>query len=235
MIAFDSNFADPFSGPPATTLHSFGKLPIELRLKIWGLAIHEPRFIEIEWGPKIRNGETIQPVICCGVDYRCRVTPVSRQTPAILHVSKEARDEAKKHYNVRVFDTKTRNGSEREIYYNPKADIIYFGEECCISTILSVFDAAPREPIPRVAITLSGQGHSKCRCDWDDETYGMDGGIDFLQALHGIFPPATMHDSNIGRWPGCLGLEKVYWVIPSNLWRYQQGQIGVGRHAPGYH
>lgn len=149
----------------------------------------------------------------------------------MFHVSREARDEAMAHYKVRTFDTKTPNHTERYIYYNPNCDIIYFGEDSCISTLLFTFAKVPREPIPRVAITRSCR--AKCTCDDDDPTYGADTDIRTMQALHGLFPP-FIREKDMDRWPGCPGLEEVYWVVPSNLWRRAQGTIDadVGiRHA----
>ncbi|KAE9378788.1 hypothetical protein N431DRAFT_450727 [Stipitochalara longipes BDJ] len=54
-----------------------------------------------------------------------------------------------------------------------------------------------------------------------------------MQALHGLFPP-TINEEDTSRWPGCLALREVFWVVPSNLWSLEQGTIdaGVGmRHA----
>lgn len=152
---------------------------------------------------------------------------------AVLHVSQEARCEAKKSYQLRTFDTKTTNPTERYIYYNPNCDIIYFGEETCISSMLFTFSALPREPIPRIALTLSGKGGQKCHCDYDDDLYGANIDIRTMQALHGLFPP-NIRQRYMYRWPGCLGLEVVFWVVPSNLWSVEQGTISakVGlRHA----
>lgn len=138
----------------------FPKLPVELRLKIWGHACSQPRFIEIEYGPKVRNGFDLGGVICAGDHYRRRVSPRSRQTPALFRVCKEAREEATKVYELRTFDTRTPNHTEQYIYYNPECDIIYFGENTCISNILTTFAEEPREPIPRVAILTSSNSYN---------------------------------------------------------------------------
>lgn len=45
-----------------------------------------------------------------------------------------------------------------------------------------------------------------------------------MQALHGIFPP-LVRETDLERWPGCNGLEEVFWVVPSNLWRLAPGSI----------
>jgi hypothetical protein len=138
----------------------------------------------------------------------------------MFHVSKEAREEAMRHYQLRTFDTQTDNNSERYIYYNPNSDIIYFGENTCISNILATLE--PRQTIPRVAINSSSKGF-QC-CDWDDDVYGVDDGISFMQALHGIFPP-LVQERQMYRWPGCQGLKEVFWVVQSNLWRLAPGTI----------
>ena len=135
-----------YSGHPATAFHLFPTLPIELRFKIWGYAALHTRFIEMERGPQVRNGYDLgRREICAGGDFRRRVSPVSRQPPAVFHVSHESREEAKKNYQLRSFDTKTPNQTERYIYYNPDSDIFYFGEDSCVSTLLFTFSAQPRE------------------------------------------------------------------------------------------
>ncbi|PMD36915.1 hypothetical protein L207DRAFT_586601 [Hyaloscypha variabilis F] len=222
-----------YNGPSANAFYLFPELPVEMRFKIWGYTALHSRFIEIEWGPEFRNGYDLGGVVCAGSDFRRRVSPASRQPPAIFHVSREARDEAKKNYQLRTFDTKTPNHTERYIYYNPNCDIIYFGEESCISTMLFTFSAQPREPIPRVAITLSGKGSQKCNCDYDGHAYGADTDIRTMQALHGLFPP-TIREEDKFRWPGCLGLKEVFWVVPSSLWSVEQGNMSASvgmRHA----
>ena len=129
MIPLTSNFLKPRntntdSGLPATTFYHFPKLPIELRFKIWDYAALHARFIEIERGPKVRNGYDLEGDICAGEDYRRRASPISRRPPAIFHVSQEARSEAKKNYQLRTFDTLTPNQTEQYIYYNPDSDIL---------------------------------------------------------------------------------------------------------------
>jgi len=178
----------------------------------------------MEWGLKVRNGYDIGGDICAGGDYCRRVCPISRQPPAVFHVSHEAREEAQKNYQLRTFDTKTSNQTERYVWYNPDCDILYFGEASCISTMLFTLSDQPRLPIPRVAITISGKGGSKCQCDYDDGAYGADIDIRMMQALHGLFPP-SIRESDSFRWPGCLGLTEVFFVVPSNLWRREQGTL----------
>lgn len=68
------SFANIFSGPPATAFRFFLNLPSELRVKIWGYTSLHPRIIEIERGPKVRDGYELIGPPCAGDEYRCRVS-----------------------------------------------------------------------------------------------------------------------------------------------------------------
>jgi hypothetical protein len=143
-----------------------------------------------------------------------------------MYVCKESRDEAEKLYKLRCFDRKVAEYlpnspemHEHYIWYNPKADIIFFGEETCVSTYISVFGGSV-EDIPAIAIVNSGKGET-C-CDHDDEACGVDGGVDTLQALHGFDPSETLHNSRYG---GCPGLKEVFVVVKSKLWPRKHGEI----------
>ncbi len=70
-----------FSDPLATVFHVFPSLPSELRVKIWGYTSLHTRIIEIERGPKVRDGYELIGLPCAGDEYRCRVSPASRQPP----------------------------------------------------------------------------------------------------------------------------------------------------------
>jgi hypothetical protein len=143
-----------------------------------------------------------------------------------MHVSRESREEAEKVYKLRCFDSPVAEYlpnspelHEHFIWYNPSADIIFFGENTCISTYISVFGNIS-EDIPAIAIVNSSKNET-C-CDLDDPTYGVDGGVDSLQALHGFDPSKTLHDSRYG---GCPGLKEVLVVVKSRLWLRKQGEI----------
>jgi hypothetical protein len=86
-------------------------------------------------------------------------------------------------------------------------------------TLISVFSSEV-EDIPAIAILNSGKGES-C-CDHDDGAYGVDGGVDTLQALHGFDRNETIHDYRYG---GCPGLKEVFVVVKSKLWPPSQAQI----------
>jgi hypothetical protein len=56
-----------------------------MRFTIWAYNALHARFIEIEWGPKVRNGYDLGGVVCAGSDFRRRVSPASRQPPVSLN------------------------------------------------------------------------------------------------------------------------------------------------------
>ena len=203
----------------------FPTLPAELRLKIWGFAMNEPRLIEIEYGPNRDNEDGSG--LSMGNHQWTRVCPRSTRPPTVLQVCQEGREEGQKYYHQRTFETKADNSKERYIYYNPDADIIYFGDNTCISTIIRLPCQAKSDGIPRVAINNTGK-ILMC-CDWDDSDsgtvmgYGFDGGISPLQALHGI--DKDVAEGNDWAWPGYAGLKEVYFVVKSNLWPLEAGQI----------
>jgi hypothetical protein len=77
-----------------------------------------------------------------------------------------------------------------DVYYNPSAEVIYFGPNACISNMVGLFQFG--YTIPRVAIHLIIVG--KGCCDWraapvnQAAGVGAVGGIDILKALHGFDP-----------------------------------------------
>jgi hypothetical protein len=208
---------------PLEEFHLFPNVPPEIRLKVYQYAMSQQRrLIELEWGPNL----SIPTELGNGSHHWVRVCPRSRQPPALMHVCHESREEAQKVYQLRCFDSQIAQRlpnnpefHEHYIWYNPKTDIIFFGEETCVSTYISVF-TPDIEDIPAIAIVNSSKGES-C-CDHDDYTYGVEGGVDTLQALHGFDSSETVHDFRYG---GCPGLREVYVVVKSKLWPYKQGEI----------
>jgi hypothetical protein len=179
------------------------------------------RLIELEWGPNmdipIRTNN--------GSHQWVRVCPRSRIPPALMHVCHESREEAKNVYTLRCFDSKIARYSnspelhEHHIWYNPNSDIIFFGEDTCVSTYIRSFSGEEYD-IPAIVIVNSSKGES-C-CNHDNQTYGVNGGVDTLQALHGFDPSVTTHDFRYG---GCPGLKEVFIVVKSKLWLHKQGEI----------
>lgn len=180
------------------------------------MACQEPRIIEIEYGPD--RGEGDGPYV--NAHHRHRVCPSSRAPPAILQVNSLAREVAKKVYKLRTFDSN--ENFQREIYFNRDADILYFGENTCVATVL--FLLLFKVDIPKVAINCSTK-MEHCTDNYDDGLYYVDGGIDVMQALHGF-------DDSVCRghrgWDMKVGLTDVYFVIKSNLWRTEVGKMHAG-------
>ncbi|KUJ23474.1 uncharacterized protein LY89DRAFT_183436 [Mollisia scopiformis] len=85
------------------TFESFPRLPVELRLKIFALAI-EPRTVNIEWSRRLRQ---------------C----ISSDVPTILHVSREARREGLKTYQP-SFNTSLE--SRAPLYFSFELDTASF-------------------------------------------------------------------------------------------------------------
>lgn len=114
---------------PATVFVVFPNLPSEIRCKIWYWAGHVPRIIEI----RRRVVQFIQRQPSWAADHG--LVQKSRLVPAVLQVNREARYEAGKVYQMRLFD----RVEGRPIHFNPRADIVYFGEGICFPTMIRVF------------------------------------------------------------------------------------------------
>lgn len=194
---------------PYCTLNEFTlfpTLPVELRLKIWGIIIAQPRLIELE-SLKVPAGVDPRTFDHCGF----RVAFPSLQLPRILHVCKESREEAKKSYRQITFTTFD-TLDDPDVYYNPSADVIYFGPNACISNMVGLFQFGYK--IPRVAIHLILVG--KDCCDWHagpgNQAVGLGvvGGIEILKALHSFDPDVV--EGNTLHWPECSGIKDVFIV-----------------------
>jgi hypothetical protein len=182
---------------------------MELRLKIFKLAARHSRIIEIEAGKHSTQEANWT-----------RVTPRSRRIPPILLVNHEAREEALKFYAVVSFDRATHfiNSRDRNIYFNAKDDILLFGEHTCISTVLDTIRL--HQDIHNVALFCCSRGE-EC-CSYDNQTTGVLGGCNYLQALHGFDPSVTNHEHRFG---GCVSLKNIYFVVKSSLWPQKVGKI----------
>ena len=187
----------------------FPDLPIELRLKIFKLAARHSRIIEIE----ARKHSTQEP-------NWTRVTPRSRRIPPILLVNREARGEALKFYTMVSFDQETHfiNSRDRNIYFNAVDDILLFGENTCITTVLDTIRL--HQDIHNVALFCCSPGE-EC-CSYDNQTTGVVGGCNYLQALHGFDPSVTNHEYRFG---GCESLKNIYFVVKSALWPQRAGKV----------
>jgi len=155
-----------------------------------------------------------------------RVCPKSRLPPALFHVSLEARREASRVYKLRTFDSATVNSKQRYIYFNPSADIIYFGVKNCLATMMRVFmqETKDGKEIPQVAMVVEKRCNAfLCRHDMLTRRYN--GYIDEVGILRGI-NSKTWGDSVINRlWTGCPGLKEVFFVVKDTVWDIDAGAM----------
>jgi hypothetical protein len=105
---------------PLREFHLFPQLPIELRLKIWPLAFHEPRVLEIRTADFPGNIRYISIAASRKVSDIRWVTKTP--PPAALSICREARKEALKVYTLRI--RLLASGGE-VIYINPELDVVY--------------------------------------------------------------------------------------------------------------
>lgn len=98
---------------PLEESHFFPKLPTELRLKIYRLAMKQRRLIELEWGPDL----SIPTGFGNGSHHWCRVCPRSRKPPALMHVCSESREESQKVYQLRC-STATFPSTTQDFHHN---------------------------------------------------------------------------------------------------------------------
>ncbi|KAN0114818.1 hypothetical protein V8E51_004362 [Hyaloscypha variabilis] len=93
---------------PLTEFHPFPRLPSEIRLKIWKLGVPgDGRIVELKYSKKIFHAVSPTP------------------TPVLMHVSRETRAEASKHYTL-LYNP---HYLTPRIYINPKIDTLYFSEK----------------------------------------------------------------------------------------------------------
>ncbi|KAI1457614.1 hypothetical protein F4805DRAFT_457530 [Annulohypoxylon moriforme] len=110
--------------------HSFAKLPIELRFKIWAYNLPGPRIVEIKCSTEpagkyqSRQGDC-RTVVCTST------SPI----PTNLHVCRESRREALKRYRL-LFGPSPQLS---RIFFDPWEDTLYFGPRRGIATAETLF------------------------------------------------------------------------------------------------
>ena len=103
--------------PPDMFPH-FGRLPIELRTKIWGIAASEPRVIKLL--------EVSDSNSCYSMPEKLSlIVPGQSKVPAILHVSKEARAEGLRYYEPSVQRSNSATEPGDTVYANFEVDIFW--------------------------------------------------------------------------------------------------------------
>jgi len=220
------------------TFALFPKLPIEVRLRIWRTCANQGRLIEIE-----------QSTTWAREHWDVTVCRPSRQTPTILRVCKESRNECMKLYIMARFDAfipvmHQKNNTmpgEHWVYYNPNVDIIYFGKNTCTRKINHICQLGFQ--ISRIAIAVSENSDSAydCCAVWFNPNipFAMSPVHRIANVLHGhgALPPRPHNTVGMedGRLPGCKGLKDVFWVDePDFLTRCGSLDENVGFQAAPY-
>jgi len=185
----------------------FGQLPVELRLKIWNFAAQEPRLIEIEY-PEKEDEDSIFFLNIRTGHSGFQVSRRSRIPPSILQVNAEARAEGLRWFERRNFNSFREENEKFKIYYNPDSDIIFFGDQSCVSTMVQLSVQQNVHPVKRVAFCNTGKISRCCSI-----AAGQ------MQSLHGFFDEDTV------TYPGYKGLQEVFILVQSKLWPRYQGEI----------
>jgi hypothetical protein len=124
-------------------------------------------------------------------------------------------------YEMRTFDS----DEGRFIYFNPKSDIVYFGEKNCFATMIRAFMHASRnkEEIPQVAIDIVKRCTLyQCPHDTLAKPYLS---VDESRVLNGFENvPSAVTDPE-KQWNGCPGLREVYFVVKSDSLQLNVGAI----------
>lgn len=158
-----------------------------------------------------------------GPHFWYRITVPSRKPPSYLTICSEGCEEGKKYIDLRCFDQEMQGlptGIARKVYYNPRADIIFFGDRTCTPMMAKFCMSNRGKPIPQVAM-ICCRGAEECR-DLAHDAYDVEAGCNTMQALHGFNPDVTIHDNLYG---GCPGLQEVYPIVKSKLYPLDRGIV----------
>lgn len=208
-------------------------MPAELRLKVWKTfcLMVAPRLLEVE----VDQASTAASEISAPRHSRIRTAPKSSKPPVAFHICRESSMEALKIWQP--YSLSSAAAHAPPIFFNPRADIIYFGEGNCMATIVHFLDYQYYlgKDLPRLAILCSGQLFNCCDYNLDDPFQGVDpmdidygyamaGGCTPMQALHGIDRLISLS----GLSTGCRGLREVNWIVPSKLMAFKAGEMRAG-------
>ncbi|CAD6442176.1 e52af8c4-b0a7-4ea3-8be9-257d2d09ee86 [Sclerotinia trifoliorum] len=119
----DHGTRDKRFGIAPTTFTCFGKLPMELRILIWGMACEQRRNVSIELNPSYKQGDLAPDQRRNG--YICTSnTP----HPSVFYACKASREEAFKHYSLlfreKLFSPRFSIEIQPRIWCNLKADTL---------------------------------------------------------------------------------------------------------------
>ncbi|CZT10917.1 uncharacterized protein RAG0_15230 [Rhynchosporium agropyri] len=200
-------------GQNAKIFNRFKDLPFEIRVQIWREALDQNgRLIELE---RTDQGNPVWGWNRNTCEF-WRVSPRCRALPAVMQACAEALNEGKRYLEYRCFDSDNKrlpSDGPFEIYFNPRVDIIFFERE------------RPQVHIPRVAFLCTPSMLYCCGHMRMSPLYGIDGGVNLIEALHGFSEDVTQHNFRYG---GCTGLKEVHFIVKSKLWPEATASIDQG-------
>lgn len=219
-----------------------------MRAKIWNFAAHnESRILELVLHddffqrPDPEDHEATDMTI-----YNHDMFHVSMQgqvVPGMMQANREARGEGSRVFEKRYINfyppgyefsaTNVRPWT----WFNPQRDIIFFGEDTCINTVVLFFRHNAEKSWPRVAFRSSNiHGTCKRQCNFDssDIMSGRDnpymcylghaiggGGVGILGVLHG--KPEEIALNNLV--PGAPSVKEVFFVVKSEAMKFEAGAM----------
>ncbi|KAL2075021.1 hypothetical protein VTL71DRAFT_8801 [Oculimacula yallundae] len=117
--------------PFIESFHSFANLPLELEILIWEQCAVIPRCIQF----RINRGAQCDALGWCKDDWQMFLT-YGRMDPAMLTVSKVAREVGLKHYKLAFYSSLI----DGPTYFNFAVDSMYFPTSADIQRLIYVFD-----------------------------------------------------------------------------------------------
>ncbi|KAJ8070936.1 hypothetical protein OCU04_001294 [Sclerotinia nivalis] len=212
----------------------FPNLAPELRSKIWGFAARsESRIFELMFHPITKQSH-----------HFFKVSKQTNRVPAIMEVNRESRGEGQQIFEKRffcnwsdVYSFSTLDDKKKIpcTWFNADLDIIYFGEDTCIRTVVDFFYMFGKTRLPRIAMLCTENIHTKC--DWNNlnnpfnavvhsspsnqGTQFVGGGCSNIQALHGKPEEIALNDMV----PGSDSTREVFIVIKSECDQYAAGAM----------
>lgn len=108
------------------------------------------------------------------------------------------------------------NRAGRRVWFNSSADVVLFGENSCISTMMRTFQQNIGL-VENVAIHMSTSMTLCCQGRWR--------GVDLLEALHGFDANAPLMPRRNAGYQGCASLKQVSFVVKTNLWPTRAGLV----------
>lgn len=127
----DDQEADPNIIEQPVSFTFFGKLPSELRVKIWGYAHPGPRVVEVNERDRLASYSHLFPYADISGEFTSTMNNCTKRPPALLHVNQESRYEALKDYElVPANELLGLCGSDAKtkIYFNFDLDTVYISK-----------------------------------------------------------------------------------------------------------